>query len=69
MTPDLALVAALTALLALGLAAAVLLRGWQGWLALRREQLLSGSGEPAARDLTELKRRVRKLEAIASGTE
>lgn len=55
------------------------LRGWNGWLALKRTELeLAGrgaTGDPvplsaAARiDVADLKERVRKLEAIASGVD
>lgn len=69
MTVDLALVTAIATLLALALGALVTLRGWRGWLELRREQVLSGGSSGASGDLAELKRRVRKLEAIASGVE
>jgi len=67
MTPDLALIAALASFLALGLAALAALKAWQDWLELRRQQLLNGGGHVAGADLAELKRRVRKLEAIAAG--
>ena len=69
MTSVLALITAIATLLALALGALVTLRGWRGWLELRREQVLSGDGRGASGDLAELKRRVRKLEAIASGVE
>nr|WP_298929566.1 hypothetical protein [uncultured Erythrobacter sp.] len=65
--------------------AAALLRGWQGWLQLKREELdrpLSasaklnapeiegGAGVGAARiEVADLKERIKKLEAIASGVE
>lgn len=65
MSPDLALVAALASLLAVIFAALAALKGWQGWLELRREALLSGGTSRG--DVAELKRRIRKLEAIASG--
>ena len=69
MTPDLALVVAIAGLLATGLGALAALKVWQDWLALRREQLLSGGSPSAGGDLAELRRRVRTLEAIASGIE
>ncbi|HEX9965224.1 MAG TPA: hypothetical protein VGB04_09600 [Allosphingosinicella sp.] len=61
-------------LLAIGLSSAVLLKGWQGWLELRRSELAArdggsrraGSGTAEVRELRE---RVRRLEAIASGGE
>ena len=55
------------------------LAGWQGWLSLKlrelearrgRTELDTGSREGAARiELADLKERVRKLEAIASGVD
>ena len=58
----------------LTIAAAAALRGWSGWLELRRIQLSSlelGGNRPVPRskDLAELRERVRRLEAIASGTQ
>ena len=68
MNPEVALVAASASLLGISLAAVAALKGWQSWLDLRREQLMSGTGRPRSRsDIVELKRRVRRLEAIASG--
>lgn len=59
---------------ALSIASAAALRGWKGWLDLKRLELASGTrsssptSSPAARiELADLKERVRKLEAIASG--
>jgi hypothetical protein len=52
-----------------------LLKGWDGWLELRRMELTQkGLGEPpspaAARlELADLKDRIRRLEAIANGAE
>ena len=57
---------------------ATLLSGWQGWLALKRRELDArrpreiegGVGEGAARiEIADLKERIRKLEAIASGVD
>ena len=67
------LVFAFAATLALALVSAAALRGWQGWLALRRLEL-SGVRSVAARrndrpELNELRDRVRRLEAIANGME
>ena len=61
------LIVAVAATLALAVASAALLRGWSGWLELRRLQLGArrrGAARPALGDLRE---RVRRLEAIASG--
>jgi hypothetical protein len=56
----------------LGLASAAALKGWGGWLELKRLEL-SGRGtlpSSARRTaLAELRERVRRLEAIASGSE
>jgi hypothetical protein len=55
------------------IAAAAALRGWEDWLDLRRREL--GGTRPstvratARPDLTELRARVRRLEAIANGSE
>ena len=49
-----------------------LLRGWRGWLALKRLELERRSGVPSPLsrfDIFELKERVRRLEAIAEGRE
>jgi len=56
-----------------------LLRGWQGWLDLKRQELDRAVHHPATADgssigtarieLADLKERIRKLEAIASGVE
>lgn len=71
---DPASLAALTAsgLLAIGLASAALLKGWHGWLELRRSELASHGGvrRPGGRlDVADLRARVRRLEAIANGRE
>jgi hypothetical protein len=64
---------AASGLAGLGMATAAGLKGWQGWLAVRRLELSRGRelGEqafPAARpEIADLKARVRKLEAIAAG--
>ena len=58
------------------IAIAAFLRGWQGWLELKRAQLAAehqgapAAPSPAARiELADLKERVRRLEAIADGAE
>jgi hypothetical protein len=59
-------------LLAVGLASAALLKAWHGWLELRRVELASrgGARRPGGRmEVSELRERVRRLEAIASGAE
>jgi hypothetical protein len=64
------------ALVALGMASIAALEGWRGWLELRQFELAhpvsrnTVSPSPAARiELADLKERVRKLEAIASGVD
>ncbi len=60
-------------LAALGIAVFAGLRGWQGWLDLKRLELaghgtrLDGRGPAMERiEIADLKERIRKLEAIAS---
>lgn len=74
-------VIAVTALVGLTVVVAALLRGWKEWLALKREELEAprhrmaveiegGASEGAARiEIADLKERIRKLEAIASGVD
>jgi hypothetical protein len=56
----------------LGLAVFAALRGWQGWLDLKRMELAGHRGQdgraPAMEriEMADLKERIRKLEAIAS---
>lgn len=70
---DPASLAALTGsgLLAVGLASGALLRAWHGWLELRRAELRRGGRKDPGRrpELADLRARVRRLEAIASGSE
>jgi hypothetical protein len=70
---DPASLAALTAsgLVAVGLASAALLKGWYGWLELRRSMLGRSRGEAlrVRPEIAELRSRVRRLEAIASGAD
>ncbi len=77
LTQDLLIAA--TALLGLVVIVAATLKGWQGWLALKDRELQThrpareiegGAGEGAARiEIADLKERIRKLEAIASGVD
>jgi len=70
---------AASALAGLLVIALTTLRGWQEWLALKTRELETGrrpmefeggSREGAARiELADLKERIRKLEAIASGVD
>jgi hypothetical protein len=76
---DPVLVLTIGSLIGLALVAAALLRAWTGWLDLKRRELdhaaprpasEEGSGLGSARiELSDLKERIRKLEAIASGVE
>ena len=77
---DPSVITATTGLIAIIVIAAALLRGWPDWLALKRQELdrgapriaatEEGSGIGTARiELADLKERIRKLEAIASGVE
>ncbi len=60
-------------LLAMGLACLAGLKGWQAWLDFKRLELAAQTGDhslpPATGriELADLRERVRKLEAIASG--
>lgn len=73
------IVFAATSLLAIAIVAFAMLRGWQGWLTLKEHELErpspraepeQGSAIGAARiELSDLKERIRKLEAIASGVD
>lgn len=69
---------AVTALAGLMIVTTTLLRAWQGWLALKNRELdarapsetARGLGESAARiEISDLRERIRKLEAIASGVD
>jgi hypothetical protein len=73
--PILLLTVAATALAGLIISAVTLLRGWQGWLDLKRAELDARRHEAtppssASRiEIADLKERVRKLEAIAAGVD
>ena len=72
--PNLLLIGGATALAGLVIAAAALLRGWQGWLDLKRAEIdvRRDGGAPSAAsriDIADLKERIRKLEAIAAGVD
>lgn len=77
---DPAIITAGSSLIAVIVIAAALLRAWQGWLELKRQELdrtperpgnaAYGSTLGTARiEMADLKERIRKLEAIASGVE
>ena len=74
------LLIAASALVGLLVVAGALLKGWQDWLALKSRELEAGHHAPreieggvregAARiEIADLKERIRKLEAIASGVD
>lgn len=79
--PEPTLVIALSALIGLAVVVAALLKGWQDWLALKRRELDARSGAATGGDagpsplgaarieLSDLKERIRKLEAIANGVD
>ena len=77
--PEPTLVIAIAALAGLVVVVAALLKAWQGWLQFKQRELdaaaahsASPRGSPlgAARiELSDLKERIRKLEAIASGVD
>ena len=64
---------AASVLIGLGLASWAALKGWQGWLELKRYELAHLAGDrtmpPAGNriEIADLKERIRKLEAIAAG--
>ena len=70
-------VIAAAALVGLCVVAFALLKAWQGWLSLKQRELdnnpreiESGVGNSAARiEIADLKERIKKLEAIASGVD
>ena len=65
LTTPLPFAAALT--MALALVSAAALRAWRQWLELKRSELDCNGPAAARTDLGDLKRRIRRLEALASG--
>ena len=71
------IIIASASLLGLVIVVAAMLRGWHGWLELKRREIehdtaprQEGSPMGAARiEIADLKERIRKLEAIASGVD
>jgi hypothetical protein len=74
------IVIAVTSLTGFAIVAFATLRGWQGWLSLKEQEIErapsrareidTGSALGSARiELSDLKERIRKLEAIASGVD
>lgn len=76
---DPTVVMATSSLIAIIVIAAALLRGWNGWLDLKRQELDRAASRPvgdehtgsgsARIEMADLKERIRKLEAIASGVD
>jgi hypothetical protein len=71
---DTVLMIGLLALAGLVIASIIALKGWQGWLEIRKMEIAhSGHPETASQltggriEIADLKERVRKLEQIASG--
>ena len=73
--PLLYITLAASGLAAIGIVSVAALRGWNGWLALRKDELHSariGATPPSAGsriEIADLKERIRKLEAIAAGVD
>ncbi len=73
--PALYLTIALAGLVGLSIVTMATLRGWNGWLELKRAELghrgeASAPPSAAARiEVADLKERIRKLEAIAAGVD
>ncbi len=75
------LIIAVASLVGLSIIASTLLRVWQGWLSLRQREMENAPRDPesgagvaggmgAARiEISDLKERIKKLEAIASGVD
>ena len=72
--PTVLIIIASVATAGLAIASAAALKGWSAWLELRRMELAS-PGEtadrstPCSSELSDLRERVRRLEAIASGAQ
>ena len=79
---DPTLVVALTVLATTALVTLALLRAWQDWIELKRREIENGASSKAAPEetmqmstgaarieLADMKERIKKLEAIASGVE
>ncbi len=72
--PAMLMTMASAAIVGLGIVSTAMLRGWRGWLEIKRLEVESRSGPspsgPSPRpELADLRERVRKLEAIASGVD
>lgn len=60
---------ALLLILAVALVSAAGLAAWRQWLGLKRAELAGGRPDGSRGEVGELRRRVRRLEALASGIE
>jgi hypothetical protein len=78
MEPNIYLEMGLVGLAGIGLLTAGALRGWRGWLELKRMELQARASDDALPppstmssriELADLKERIRKLEAIAAGVD
>jgi len=78
MEPNVYLEMGLVGLAAIGMLTAGALRGWRGWLELKRLELQARHSDDALPppstmssriELADLKERIRKLEAIAAGVD
>ena len=77
MEPTVYLQVGIVSLAGIGIVTAGALRGWKGWLELKRLELQvrhGGEAMPVANtasriELADLKERIRKLEAIAAGVD
>ena len=70
--PGLLIAMASTATLAIAVSAAAALKGWEGWLEVRRLEIGNqGARRPTTPrlELADLRDRVRRLERIASGAQ
>ena len=73
--PNLYLILSLSGLAAIGMVSAAALRGWKGWLELKRLEIAQAhdSATPPSAgsriEIADLKERIRKLEAIAAGVD
>ena len=69
--PTTLIAVASTAVAGVGITSAAALKGWQDWLDVRRLQVGAAAHEPSPAgsriEVADLKERVRKLEAIATG--
>ena len=73
--PSVILAVASTGLAGTAIASAAILKGWNGWLEIKRLELTGARGESPTLssgsriEIADLRERIRKLEAIANGIE